>query len=238
MLKITSCVSSIFLAAALAAIGITPARASLVTGNIAVYNAAGTTLIGYVSDIYDGQDTFTYTTNIANALSVEIDPAATTPFAVLEANPPGSHDYFGAVGGSGGYDFTASGDGYAYLTGSALVAAGSTPAAASNDLQVLGYNAPDESSIWSLTGDVLTGQWVNSDSTVVNPVQTFYDPFVDYLGITGDLSAYNSTFGDSAQAVTFEFTGALPTATPEPGTGALLGMTLAAVGFFMRRRKA
>jgi hypothetical protein len=136
------------LAAILMALGGAPAQAGFVTGDIAVYNAAGTTLIGYVSATYDGQNSFTYTTNIADALQVEINTPVSAPFSMLEVNPPVPNSYFGAVGGSGGSHMAPGNFGYTYLSGTSLAAAGSTPSSsATNDIQSLGYNAPSESTI-------------------------------------------------------------------------------------------
>jgi hypothetical protein len=230
-------ITSILSGVLLLAIGLVPARAGLVSGDIAVYN--GSSLLGYVSDAYDGQNTFTYTTNMAQALTVEFDSSASAPFSITTLNPPGSNTYFGAVGGSGGYHFASGNSGYAYLSDTSLVAAGSHPSgSATNDIQSLGYNAPSESTIWSRSGNVLTAQWVNSDGSQ-NPTQTIYDPVVDYLAITGDLTTYNNAFGDNAEAVTFKFTGTLPTsAVPEPGVYALLGSLGLTGAALLRRRRA
>ena len=95
-------VNSILLAGMLLAVGIVPARAGSVTGDIAVYKVSNDALLGYVSDVYDAQNSFTYTTNMSNALEVSINTPVSAPFALLESNPPGPNHDFGAVGGSGG----------------------------------------------------------------------------------------------------------------------------------------
>jgi len=219
--------------AGVAVIGIVPARGQLLsTGDIAVYNAAGTSLLGYVSDTLDSQNSLTYTANIAAALEVQIYITGTSPISILELNPPGPNHYVGGVGGSGGYNFASNQDGYAYLAGTALTGTGATPTSAGNDIQSLGYNAPVESTIWSLEGDVLTAQWIDSDSTA-NPAVVYYDPEVNFLGLTSDLSGYNSAYGDSASAVTFEFTGPV---VPEPSTWAIMAAG-AGVIFGLRRRR-
>ena len=203
-------------------VGITaaPAQAELLDGPVAVYE--GNTFLGYVSDTYNNQNTFTYTTNIADALNIEINSSAST-FAGLMLNPPGSNSYFGAVGGAISYYFAPGQVGYAYLSGTSLVAANSPPSStATNDIQSQGYNAPSESTIWSLSGTQLTAQWTNSDGTQ-NPTVTAYDPFTNSLIITGDLNAYNFNFGDNAVAVTLQFEGT-PVAAPEPSSFLLMGV--------------
>jgi hypothetical protein len=209
------------------------ARGALVTTPIAVYNSTTSALVGYVSDTYDGQNSFTYTTSLAGALQVQIDTSASSPISILEMNPPGPNHNFGAVGGSGSFNFAAGGGGYAYLSGTALTAAGATPQSVATDINSLGYDGPAESTIWSLTGNVLTAQWVNANSTT-SATQTFYDPVVNYVGIVGDLPLYNSTYGDNAYAVTFVATG-VP--VPEPASLAAIGIPVA-VSLLRRRRTA
>lgn len=220
--------------AGFAVIGMAPARGQVSTGDIAVYNAAGTSLLGYVSDILDSQNSLTYTANIADALEVEIDITGTSPISILELNPPGPNDYVGGVGGSGGYYFASNQAGYAYLAGTALTGTGATPTSAGSDLQSLGYDGPVESTIWSLDGDVLTPQWFNTDSTE-SLAEVFYDPIVNYLGITSDLSGYNSDYGDGASPVEFEFTGPVP--VPEPSTWAIMAVGAGVIFGFRKRRR-
>jgi hypothetical protein len=224
-------------------LAVQPAHAQLSTGFIEVFMSSDNALLGYVSDTYDGQDTFTITANQANALKVEVNTTATTPFSFLELNPPDSaNPYFGGVGGSGGYDFKPGQVGYSYLSGTGLTAAGSLPSfTAGNSIQALGYNGPSESTIWSGSGQDISAQWVNVDGSK-DSAQTFYDPVGNYLGITGDLNAFNSAFGEGAYAVTLAFTGTLPppptTAVPEPSALVLLFTVVGAVGFIVRKGRS
>jgi hypothetical protein len=197
-----------------------PAQADLVDGPIAAYE--GNTFLGYVSDTYNNQLAFTYTTNIADALNIEINSNAST-LAGQMLNPPGANLYFGAVGGGSGYYFGPGQIGFAFLSGTSLVPANSPPSStATNDIQPRGYNGPSESTIWSLSGSQLTAQWTNSDGTQ-NPTVIAYDPFMNSFIITGDLNAYNFNFGDNAVAVTFQFPGT-PLTAPEPSSFLLMGV--------------
>src|SRR6185312_3088605 len=172
--------------------GIGMAQAVPVSGNLEVYNLGTGTTLGYVRSTYDGQNSYTYGT-LANALTVSLDPASSTPFAISIVGKAGPNNYFGSVGGSSGYNFNAGQLGYTYFSGSALTAPGAAPTFASHDIQALGYNAPVESSIFSLSGSDLVSQWVNTDSSVF-AASFFYDPSVDFLGQVGDFSKFASTF--------------------------------------------
>jgi hypothetical protein len=227
---VLACVCFVGIAAA-------PAQAGLLDGPVAAYE--GSTFLGYVSDIYNNQNTFTYTTKIADALNIEINSNASTLAGRL-LNPPGANLYFGAVGGSGGYYFGPGDSGYAYLSGTSLVPANSPPSStATNDIQPLGYNAPSESTIWSFSGSQMMAQWTNVDGTQ-NPTVIAYDPFLDSFIITGDLKSFNEEFGDNAVAVTFQFQGT-PVAAPEPSSFLLMGVgaiCMLAYGLRQSRRHA
>ncbi|KAF8885526.1 hypothetical protein BD779DRAFT_1801348 [Infundibulicybe gibba] len=121
--------------------------------------------------------------------------------------PDSDHPFVGAVGGSGGFTFGSGKSGYAYLSGTGQTPASSPPSSSvGHSIQTLGYNGPAESRIWTLSCETrdLTAQWTNADGKTV-PATVMYDPAVNYIGITGDLSAFNAEFKEGAYAVTLTF---------------------------------
>ncbi|KAJ7454808.1 hypothetical protein FB451DRAFT_654716 [Mycena latifolia] len=179
-------------------------------GYIKLTKSDGTSA-GYISKIFDGQNSYTVTASVHSALQVKLPSPSPFggPFNILAFNGPDPvHPYLGAVGGSSGYYFAHGQLGSAYLAGTGASAANSPPSSsAGTSLQTLGYNAPGESQIWSMDCKTrgISAQWTNSDSSHP-PTTIFYDPDVDYLGITSDLHVFNSDFSEEgAFAVTFTF---------------------------------
>lgn len=185
-------------------------HAGTLVGNLAVIRKSTGALLGYMRKTFDGQNSYTYGT-CANALQVSFDPT-TSPFPIKALNGPDSaHPYVGAVGGSGGYNFNTGSVGYTYFSGTGLTPANSPPSSsAGHSIQALGYNAPAESTIWILTGNVLSSQWVNTDGSVRSAV-FFYDAGVDFLGQNGDLAKFSQTFpGEGAFEVTINYVPTCP----------------------------
>ncbi len=77
--------------------------------------------------------------------------------------------------------------------GTAETLVGSRPVSADNtNTYTVGYQQPIESAIWSLTGDQLTAQWVNTDgSKSANFVQ--YSQSI--LALTGDEAEFQGSYG-------------------------------------------
>ncbi|KAJ7178846.1 hypothetical protein C8R43DRAFT_472035 [Mycena crocata] len=179
-------------------------------GYVEVTKADGTAA-GYIRKTFDDQNSYTLTPSKSSALQVKLPSSSpfTGPFNILGINGPDKkHPYLGAVGGSSGYHFAHGQLGSAYLAGTGASPANSPPSSrAGTSLQALGYNGPAESQIWSMDCKTrgLSAQWTNTDLS--QPATTiFYDPVVDYLGITSDLEVFNGHFGsEGAYAVTFTF---------------------------------
>ncbi|KAJ6631024.1 hypothetical protein B0H10DRAFT_704360 [Mycena sp. CBHHK59/15] len=179
-------------------------------GYVQVTKSDGTAA-GYISKTFDDQRSYTLTTSLSAALQVILPSLSPFdgPIDILASNgPDAAHPYLGAVGGSGGYTFGPGIGGYSYMSGTGASSPNSPPSSsAGTSIQSLGYNAPSESQIWSI--DCLTrqisAQWTNTDSS--QPATSlFYDPLVDFLGLTSDLDTFNDDFVDEgAYAVTFTF---------------------------------
>ncbi|KAF8885525.1 hypothetical protein BD779DRAFT_1533602 [Infundibulicybe gibba] len=167
--------------------------------------------LGYIKVTKVGGGSYTYTSN--NALRLSVAVPSTNSFGVpiditAVAGPDPSYPFVGAVGGSGGFKFASGNVGYAYLSGTGHTNAFSPPSSkVGHSIQALGYNAPAESQIWTLDCGTraLTAQWTNVDGSTV-PATVMYDPVVDFIGITGDLGAFNTAFpNERAYAVTLTF---------------------------------
>ena len=227
---------NLLVAGCLAATLASSAMAAPVTGQIAVYD--GNSLLGYVSRFYDAQNSYTYTSLLADALEVSLDPLVSL-FAISTLNEPVSDRYFGAVGGRVSYHMGSGLPGYAYLSGTSLTPAGATPVPprdAIHDIEVLGYHAPSESTIWRLMGDELMAQWVNTDGTLVADTTIFYNGLINVLDLTGDLAAFNAMFpNEKTRRVTFRFTGASPNNVPEPMSLGLVGIGLVVLALLRRK---
>lgn len=172
------------------------------TGLFQVRNAATGAELGYISNAYDAQRTYTYG-SIANALRVTPDVPVQegVPTQITAINGPDpAHAFLGGVGGSGGYKFASGQVGYAYLSGTGHTTANSPPSStAGNSIQVLGYNGLSESTIWMFdcTSLAIAAQWTNVDGSQ-NPTSLMFDPVGNYLALTGDVGALNSAFGEGA----------------------------------------
>lgn len=181
------------------------------TGTIQLNKVSDGSLVGYVSNIYDSQDSYTITSNVGSALQVSLPFLSPfgTPIDITAINGPDSKNILlGAVGGSPGFDLQSGQLGTAYLSGTGHTGAGSPPSStAGTSMQAVGYDAPSESQIWTLdcVGLTFTATWTNSDDTQPAATTIFYNPTVKYLGLTGDLDVLNGVFNEGAFAVTFTF---------------------------------
>ncbi|KAF6752136.1 hypothetical protein DFP72DRAFT_906217 [Ephemerocybe angulata] len=183
------------------------------TGTIQVRRASNGNILGYIRKTFDSQGSYTFSSNILDALTVKLSSTSISSGAQeisAVGGPDGAHPLIGAVGGSAGYDFNPGqlGYRYAYLSGAGHTNANSPPSfTAGHSIQSLGYNGPAESTTWfvdCLTLDI-TAQWTNADGSQP-PTSLFYDPPVDFVGLVGDFNQFVSTFpGEGAYLVTLHF---------------------------------
>jgi hypothetical protein len=196
------------------------ANAAVLTGNIAVYDSSSNALLGYVGNSFTVFNTDPISSTLAGALSVQIDTSATAPFSILELNGPNSS--YSYLGGAQGVTNFSTPSGYAFLT-----------SVTSTGANLIGN--PGESAIWTLSGNVLSAEWTNSDSTVV-PLTLFHDVSFGDLDMAANLSSFVDKFGDQVEAVKFEFTG-ISSAVPEPSTWAMMILGFCGLGFMAYRKK-
>ncbi|KAJ7914293.1 hypothetical protein B0H13DRAFT_2462179 [Mycena leptocephala] len=192
---------------------------SSTSGYIKLTHTADQKPAGYLSSVFDEQNSYTLTTDPTLALTIELPSLSPFhgPFGIsaLDGDGPAmGYTPVGAVGGSGGISsgWGKSGE-YAYLAGTGASPANTPPTSgAGTSLSSLGYNAPSESTIWALDCRTLevSAQWTNDDLS--QPATTiFHDPLVDFLGITADLKTFNAGFpGEGAVEMTFTFAPVIP----------------------------
>ncbi|KAJ2927503.1 hypothetical protein H1R20_g9579, partial [Candolleomyces eurysporus] len=179
-------------------------------GKIQVKRESDGSILGYIRNTFDGQNSYTYG-SLENALKVQLSSTSINAGAieiVAIDGPDNAHPFVGAVGGSAGYNFNPGQLGYTYLSGTGHTPANSPPSfEAGHSIQSLGYNAPAESTVWTvdcLTGSI-TGQWTNVDGSQPS-TSVFYNPAVDFVGLIGDFNKFVETFpNEGAFLVTLQF---------------------------------
>lgn len=178
-------------------------------GVIAISSTADGSLKGYLASQFNIQRSYTLTTDLTTAQTFTLPSASpyNIPIDISTDNSPDmSRPLLGAIGGSSGFYLQPGQLGTAYLAGVGHINANSPPSTTvGTSMQLIGYNGSSESQIWMLSCNLdISAQWTNSDGS--QPVTTFfYDPQVDYLGLTSDLAVLDSFFDESALAVTFTF---------------------------------
>ncbi|KAJ7722736.1 hypothetical protein DFH07DRAFT_971800 [Mycena maculata] len=184
-----------------------PFLARRLLGYIALTQSDGTAA-GYISNTFDGQNSYTLTTSLTNALTVYLP--STSPFGgptdIITINGPDTaHPYLGAVGGSGGSQFGQGQSDYTYLAATG----GNSPPSSSTgtSLETVGYDGPAEIQICkSLDRALLRFHVLKRTTRAAQPATTiFYDSVVDSLDLTSDFGAFNDVCSEGAYTVALAF---------------------------------
>jgi hypothetical protein len=214
------------------------AQSTTLTGYISVTDANTNAGLGFVGNTFNDLGEYGVTTIVANRLSVTFTPAS--EFSIAIANgPTNSFPYFGAIVGfsNSSSNLGPGNSNYAYLGGTVLTSLSSTPASGSNSFTAAtGIDEAVESTVWSISGsNVLTAQWVNTDSTTAS-TNLLLPAGQDFVVLSGDPIAFGSIFGDDA-LLTFNFVPTDISDAPEPSSFALgLGAFAVALTRFCRMR--
>lgn len=189
-----------------------------VSGYIQVADAANSTLAGYLTTELNIFGEYGYTsTNVTEALQVSFSYDPTSPGGIeitaangLDAAAPLFGFIVGYASISG--DLAVESYNYNYLGGVIHTSAGVPPTSGVSSFKDLTQISEDvESSIWEYdpSTQLLAPNWINADSTA-SPSALVYigSDLAPFFAITGDVAEFNSTFGVSADSVTFKLVAA------------------------------
>ncbi|KAJ6494266.1 hypothetical protein C8R45DRAFT_1095207 [Mycena sanguinolenta] len=187
-------------------------RYALNVGTLQIRRLSDGEKIGYLSQKYNRENAYTVHPRPGAALNVVAPPLA--PFGVaidlIGSNAPDSgHLFLGAVDDGQGNLGTGEAGG-AMLSGTTGVRGNSPPSSNAGTSLTLTGHGGSESQIWTMNCQTrqITAQWTNTDGS--QPHTTiFYDPAPkrrdSFLGLTGDLQAFNAAVSEDAYEVTITF---------------------------------
>ncbi|KAJ7169322.1 hypothetical protein C8R43DRAFT_945263 [Mycena crocata] len=163
--------------------------------------------IGYIGQQFNRDNAYTRHRQPPFALQVAVPPIAPFGSAInlIAANAPDSgHPFFGAVDRGSG-PLGTSEAGFAILSGTSGVRGNSPPSSSAGTSLTLPHGGA-ESQIWTMNCQTrqVTAQWTNADGSHP-PTTIFYDPVGDFVGLTGDLGAFNAGVSRRAFEVMMTF---------------------------------
>ncbi|KAJ7922391.1 hypothetical protein B0H13DRAFT_1865767 [Mycena leptocephala] len=151
--------------------------------------------VGYLGTRVNRENAYTVRPRPGAALRLAVPPITSFGVAInlIAANAPDSgHPYLGAVDAGQGNLGSVRGN--------------SPPSSSAGTSLILRRHGGIESQIWTMNCQTreVTAQWTNVDGS--QPSTTiFYDPVRNFLGLTGDLQAFNAAVSEGAFAVTMTF---------------------------------
>ncbi|KAK4704683.1 hypothetical protein P7C70_g1523, partial [Phenoliferia sp. Uapishka_3] len=151
-------------------------------GTISVTRQDNGVPMGFISNVYDDQFSYTFTPNVASAQVFQIPTNApyVDNFAIQAVGGPDpANPFLGSVCGSQGCVLNDGQTGYTYFSGATEVPAGSTPqTSGTTSLSVgLGYNPGTETDMFSINclSLVFSSVWINFDGTTPATTSFYYD---------------------------------------------------------------
>lgn len=184
------------------------ATSAICTGNVEVIDTDTGASYGYLSTFNSG-DNYVTTTDPSRYLLVSFSQGSEQDITTLNgASAPNNH--LDLQGGINGPTLATGSAAYAWITGGSVTAAGSPPSAtgtSSSPGVPVNADSPIASAVWdtsSLTS--LTATWINPNGQPA-PSQLYFDPAGSYVGVAGDIAAFNMHFQEGAVAATLAFVG-------------------------------
>ena len=214
-------------------IGVQPAHAALITGDIAVFSVTSQSLIGYIQ-LTNSQDRYIVGSQ-SSADTFQTDTSASSPFSILDLDAPASHPFFAGLISPGIELRTTNAN--AAVLGDSLVstAPGSTPQSGGS-VSIPG--AEYETAIWSLIGNDLSPRWVNHDGSQPS-MSIVWDPVGQTTYLTANPAAVILNHpGSQTVSLAFQANQTTPPSTvPEPSTFALLSIGVGVLRTLARKRR-
>lgn len=178
------------------------------SGFIQIFDSSSGDLVGFVANSFNMFGEYTSTSDLGQALAVQIDTGLASEGVTNIATTNGpdvNFPFFGAITGFGddSPDLGPGSSNYVYLGGVEETSQNSPPVQSANSFSsALHLTEEVESAIWSIDSDgTLTCHWTNQDLSTPSLFAGIAEGALMY---TGDPDAFNDEFSQM-QSITFKF---------------------------------